>query len=324
MLTLNTPEIAVNHEIFKGISSFPKVISSWYFYDDRGSRLFEAITQLDEYYLTDKETEIFVSHASSMVNLFTQNSGRFVNIVELGAGDGVKTKILLKQLQSENKDFLFSPVDISGEALRMLEKNIQEELPGLNINRMEGDYFQQLESIGRLNHGPKVILFLGSSIGNYPRKEAVGFLKQVKNVMGPSDQLMIGFDMVKDSEVILNAYNDASGITREFNLNLLKRMNKEFGADFNVENFQHCAVYDPIKQAALSYLVSTKKQDVHLKAVGKTISFQAWETIYTETSQKYTRTAIEELATLAGFKLKQWFADEKEYFADVIFELDKV
>lgn len=322
MVIHNTTEVASNIDIFIGISSTPKKISSWYFYDKHGSRLFKAITQLKEYYLTKTETEIFECHAHSMVKSLTQNYGRFINIVELGAGDGIKTKILLRQLQSENKDFLFSPIDISGEALSMLEKNIQTEFPELNINKMEGDYFQQLEAIERLNHGPKVILFLGSSIGNYLNDEAVEFLSKLKSVMGPDDRLMIGFDMVKDAEVILNAYNDSSGITRDFNLNLLTRMNKEFGADFNVDNFQHCAVYDPVKQAALSYLVSTKRQEVFFSATNEIVSFNAWETIHTETSLKYTKNTITDMATKAGFKVKECYTDKKAYFSNVIFELD--
>lgn len=322
MLDLLTPEVAVNHEIFTGIQSTPKKISSWYFYDDHGSRLFESITRLDQYYLSGVETEIFQKQAVSMVDAFSRNRKQFFNVVELGAGDGIKTKILLKQLKKANAQFMYSPIDISGEALRMLEKNIQHDIPDLSINKMEGDYFQQIDAIGRLNHGPKVILFLGSSIGNYPNSEAIHFLRQLKSVMGPADQLMIGFDLVKDASVILDAYNDSEGITREFNLNLLSRMNKEFGANFNVNNFQHCAVYDPVKQAALSYLVSTKNQEVYFGATEDSVSFKAWETIHTETSQKYTRSSITDLAAEAGFKVKEWYTDEKQYFADVIFELE--
>lgn len=304
--------------IFENLNKPQKSISSIYFYDEAGSKLFEDIMTLDEYYLTRCETNVFEKYASEMARVFSHNSKRFFNLVELGAGDGVKTKILLNQLIGQECRFLYSPIDISSEALRELDETMRDTLKPKQLNLMEGDYFKMLHQIGQMNHGPKVILFLGSSIGNYSTQEAIEFLRQLEHVMSPDDRLMVGFDMVKESNIILDAYNDKSGVTAKFNYNLLHRMNRELGANFKVDQFEHCPIYDPVQQAAKSYLVSKKDQEVYFELFDDTIHFAEWESIYTESSYKYTEARIQKIAQQAGFAVDSWFYDEKKWIADVL------
>lgn len=321
MQTYTSKHTRFYQEVLAGLSAPLKYVSSKYFYDDEGSRLFKKIMGLDAYYLTRTEHDIFVEHGDEMCRLFSNNFGSYINVVELGAGDGSKTKLLLKALQSGACRFLYSPIDISCEALRHLEYNIHSDFPEISMNAMEGDYFEMLNKVAQLNHGPKVILFLGSSIGNFSNTKAVLFMQKVGATMCADDHFVIGFDLVKDATKILNAYNDKEGVTSAFNMNLLSRFNSEMGADFVLEEFEHCAVYDPVKQAALSYLVSKKQQTVRFSKFDTSISFDAWEPIHTETSHKYTMERIKQLADSAGFELEHCFYDDEKYFVDVVLRL---
>lgn len=318
MNTTSKTATASQQQIYRDLAKERKSISSMYFYDDVGSRLFEDIMNLDEYYLTRCESEIFERHGLNMAQKFSNGGKRFFNLVELGAGDGIKTKILLNELCAIDARFLYSPIDISGEALRELKDNIGDLLPVDQLNSLQGDYFKMLSQIGQMNHGPKVILFLGSSIGNYHMSEAISFLRQIRNVMIQDDRLMVGFDLVKESETILNAYNDKQGITATFNYNLLHRINTELGANFNVSTFEHAPIYDPIDQVAKSYLVSKREQNVYFDLFEEEVHFAKWEPIFTESSYKYTEKSINEIANAAGFKVDEWFLDSKQWFADVV------
>ena len=225
-------------EVKEGLSAFPKYLSSKYFYDEIGDALFQDIMNMPEYYLTDAEFEILSMHKEAIIRHFQYGTGPF-DLFELGAGDGKKTKILLRQLLADHVDFVYRPIDISSNALEQLEHALIEELPDLHISPLQGTYFNTLEQIGEQHDRKKVILFLGSNIGNLLHQNAISFLQQLQNVMSPNDLLFMGMDQKKNPQIILDAYNDKTGITAAFNKNILQRINNELGGTFNLEDFLH-------------------------------------------------------------------------------------
>ena len=306
-------------DVLKGLSDFPKHLSSKYFYDERGDRLFQDIMQMPEYYLTDCEFEILSQHKGDIVELFAKGASS-INLIELGAGDGKKTKILLEYMAQHAMDFKYIPIDISQNALDSLENSIEEELPDVTVESRQGTYFEVLEHLSNYNHSRKVILFLGSNIGNLLHADAVDFLSKLQDVMGENDLLFIGFDQKKNPQTILDAYNDPAGITEEFNKNILRRINNELGGNFDLDNFLHWEVYDPESGTAKSYLVAKKEQTVSIKALDLEVHFKAWETIHTEISQKYDHEVIKWLAGKAGLEIIGEFSDADEAYKDYLFK----
>ena len=273
-------------EMFEGLKSPKKKIFSKFFYDSEGSRIFQQIMQMPEYYLTGCEVEIFETHKRNIGTLFCGNCCS-VDLVELGAGDGLKTRILIEDMLSEDINFRYIPVDISEEAVAQLVNTLQGQFPGLTVETRIGDYFHMLEDLSRDYPNRKVVMFLGSNLGNSNYKQSILFLDQLNRSMGEDDLLFIGLDLKKDPEVIRKAYNDPHGHTRDFNLNLLRRMNRELGANFEPDYFTHESIYDPGTGAAKSYLVSDRDQEVYFSATDESICFRKGENIYTEMSQKY-------------------------------------
>lgn len=306
-------------EVLEGLTTFPKRLSSKYFYDEIGDRLFQEIMAMPEYYLTDCEFEILKENKAEIASFFTENNQSF-SLFELGAGDGKKTKILLKYLNEKGYDFDYRPIDISQNALDSLKDSITNELPGININPLQGTYFETLRDIGNANGKRKVILFLGSNIGNLMHKDAVVFLSKLQRAMNSGDLLFMGMDQKKNPQTILDAYNDKAGITEAFNKNILARINKELGGDFNLDNFFHWEVYDPETGTAKSYLVSREAQQVSLQALDLEVNFKPWETIHTEISQKYDDEVVEWLAKEASLQCIARFADSNRFFKDYIFK----
>lgn len=306
-------------EMFEGLKSPKKKIFSKFFYDSEGSRIFQQIMRMPEYYLTGCEAEIFETHKRSIGTLFCSNCCT-VDLVELGAGDGLKTRILIEEMLSENINFRYIPVDISEEAISQLVNSLQGQFPDLPIETRIGDYFHMLDDLSRDYPNRKVVMFLGSNLGNLNYNQSITFLDQLNRSMGEDDLLFIGLDLKKDPEVIRKAYNDTHGHTREFNLNLLRRMNRELGANFNPDNFTHEPCYDPGTGAAKSYLVSDRDQDIHFSAIDETISFHESETIYTERSQKYDLEMIGELAKASGFEVVKHFFDSRQYFVNSLWK----
>ena len=307
-------------EVKAGLTAFPKYLSSKYFYDAHGDALFQDIMGMPEYYLTNAEFEILESHKKEISTYFSSNTEPF-RLFELGAGDGKKTKILLHYLVKNTYSFQYHPIDISKNALEKLEHSLLTELPELEINSLEGTYFDTLKDIGNSNKERKVILFLGSNIGNLLHPNAISFLRQLKEVMTPNDLLFMGMDQKKNPQTILNAYNDKTGITEAFNKNILKRINNELGGNFDLDQFLHWEIYDPESGTAKSYLVSKKEQNVHLKELNLEISFNAWETIHTEISQKYDDDTVTWLAHEAGMEIVTSFQDSKNLFKDYILKI---
>ena len=316
-LTAAIANTAFIQEVQKGLTSYPKKLSSKYFYDQKGDALFQQIMAMPSYYLTDAEFEILQENVATLAAICSAKTTPF-SLYELGAGDGKKTKILLRYLMENQFDFEYRPIDISKNALSKLTNAIAEELPKVTVNPLEGTYFSTLKTIGETSSTKKVILFLGSNIGNMPHQFAADFLLQLQHVMNAGDILILGMDQKKNPQTILNAYNDPEGITAAFNKNILSRINTELEGDFDLDAFLHWETYNPETGTAKSYLVSKKEQVVNLKALDITVSFNAWESIHTEISQKYDDNIVTALAEKAGLQISRSFQDSKGYFKNYV------
>lgn len=305
-------------DVFNGLSSFPKYLYSKYIYDETGDKLFQDIMALPEYYLTEAEHEIFKSRKEAIAEAFTSTGSSF-DLIELGAGDGKKTKVLLKQLLQMPLDFSYIPIDISANAVSKLKQSLSEELPLLEVKGEIGEYFDVLEQLQQLNHRKKIIMVLGSNMGNLLHPKAIEFLSKLKAAMNETDLLFMGLDQKKEPQLILDAYNDPTGVTAAFNKNLLARINKELGGNFDLEQFKHWEVYDPETGTAKSYLVSLVPQNVKVKALDLEVNFDAWETIHTEISQKYDDGIVAWLAEESGLEVITSFSDSRDYFKNYLF-----
>jgi L-histidine N-alpha-methyltransferase len=315
---ISPPGNELAQHVAEGLHRTPKTLSSMYFYDDEGSRLFQQIMDLPEYYPTRTEFAIFREHGAAIAAALSlpEAGGEFA-LVELGAGDGAKTKLLLRELLRAGKPFTYAPVDISAGAMTGLVGTLHKELPGLRVEPVVEDYATALTQL-RTWPGRKAVLFLGSNIGNFHPAERLEFLRQLAAPLAPSDRLLIGFDLQKNPRRIRAAYDDAQGITAAFNLNLLTRLNRELGANFDLANWQHYTDYNPLNGAVRSFLVSSRAQQVHIAALDETIDFAAWEVIHTENSYKFTLPQIEALAAEAGLRVVVSFTDSATDFADVV------
>ncbi|UII32929.1 L-histidine N(alpha)-methyltransferase [Fulvivirga ulvae] len=301
-------------DVLSGLSATPKTLSSKYFYDENGDRIFQEIMNLEEYYLTRCEYEILETHQQQILDLFIGGTSKF-NLVEFGAGDGYKTKVLLECFLNAKVDFRYRPIDISGNVLQILETSLEEEFPSLKVEGIQNEYMKALRELE--NGGTRnVVLFLGSNIGNFRQSQAISFLKGLYEGLNDGDLLFIGFDLKKDPQVILNAYNDKRGVTRDFNFNLLTRINRELKGNFDLSAFRHFPTYDPLTGTTTSYLISTKSQTVEI--MDTTITFDAWEPIHMEISQKYGMKDIESLASQVGFDIVRNFYDSRRYFVNSV------
>ncbi|NER12559.1 L-histidine N(alpha)-methyltransferase [Leptobacterium flavescens] len=310
-------ETKFEEEVFEGLTAFPKFLSSKYFYDKKGDKLFQDIMALPEYYLTNCEFDILSEHTEAIARTFNSPNG--FDLIELGAGDGKKTKILLRHLSENNYDFNFLPIDISQNVLDELKTSLEKELPNVEVRPQQGTYFEVLERLAEYKERKKVIMVLGSNIGNLLHPQAILFLKNIRESMVEGDLLFMGFDQKKDPQTILDAYNDKTGVTAAFNKNILVRINREMQADFDPDNFLHWETYDPETGTAKSFLVAKKEQSVFIGTLGLKVHFKQWETIHTEISQKYDDDVVEWLAKEAGLQIDGQFTDNKEYYKNYIF-----
>ncbi len=301
----------------EGLSSKKKFLSSRYFYDDEGSKLFKEIMELEEYYLTNSEYEI-LNFQSKEIYEALQYDAPF-NIVELGAGDGQKTIRLLSYLESQKVNFTYIPIDISKEANDMLLSNLSKELPEINVKPLTGDYFAMLDLL-KSDNKPNLILFLGSNIGNYSLTEAGKLIDSIGVRMSKRDTLLVGVDLQKNPNTIAAAYNDKKGITRKFNLNLLERINRELGGDFDMNKWDFYSFYNPHNGEVNSFLISTESQVVKISELEESFSFGENELIYTELSRKYTEEELNVLMKSNGLDVVSFFKDKKGFFTDVLIE----
>lgn len=304
-------------DVLKGLSAKEKFLQSKYFYNAKGDSLFQHIMECPEYYPTKCEMEIFTTQTEELVRIFTEHSSEF-DIVELGAGDATKSVHLLKGLLDKKVKFTYFPVDISANVISLLRETLPAQLTGLQLQGLNGEYFEMLGKAKKLSQKIKVVLFLGGNIGNVPLEKAGEFCKSLRQHLSPRDLVLIGFDLKKNPKRILDAYNDHAGYTREFNLNLLKRINDELSGNFKLEDFFHFPTYDPATGACKSYLVSSKDQKVEI--ADNTFSFTEGETIFMEIAQKYTLQQTDELARTTGFVPNHHFLDSKEWFLDAVWE----
>lgn len=322
-IQLESPLTAVDEfrsHVIQGLNSEPKRIASRYFYDAEGDLIFQRIMAAPEYYLTRAEEEILREQTEAVLQALCGSSRSF-DLVELGAGDGTKTKHLLRKALATGRKPVYRPIDISPHVLEQLGTALRQELPELRFEPIVAEYFQALKQLSSEKEQPKAILFLGSNIGNLDRTRAIAMLRGIAEELSASDRLMIGFDLKKDPDTIRSAYNDKGGHTRDFNLNLLKRMNRELGCDADPSKFMHAPMYDPADGCAKSYLLSTCDQVLHLPGADAPIALRKWEAIHTEISQKYDPHMIQDLAESAGLRITAEFTDSKGHFTDVVFAL---
>lgn len=305
-------------DVIEGLQSTPKKLQSKYFYDGEGDALFQQIMASPEYYLTNCEMEIFSQQTSMLAQTFLEKYNEF-DVIELGAGDATKSIFLLKELASQNINFTYFPVDISANIIHYLEKELPQQIQNLKVKGLQGEYFEMLKKAAKISNKRKLVLFLGSNIGNFAKPDAAYFLTLLQECMLSGDLMLIGFDLKKDPTQILAAYNDVKGVTKAFNLNLLTRINKELGGDFNTTKFNHYPTYNPVTGACESYLISTCQQTVTI-ADTEVFQFDKHEPIHMELSQKYSVAEIDKLAKQTGFEPIHHFFDSQEWFVDAVWQ----
>lgn len=307
-------------EVLEGLLKFPKAISSKYFYDEVGDVLFQKIMDLQEYYLTRTEHQIFIDQKHQIIEAIDPEEQGF-DLIELGAGDGLKTKVLLNHILETNRPIVYKPIDISSHALQMLQDSLKTEIPSLDVQPHQGEYFEVLRKIDKRSDRKKVILFLGSNLGNLNHELAIQFLSGLRACMNPQDILLMGLDLKKDPAIIKKAYDDSEGVTAAFNMNLLDRINKALDANFDTSKFIHQPHYNPETGTAKSFIVSTEKQRVYLSKLDQHIEFAPWESIHTEISQKYDERLVQWLSEESGLEIVTRFTDEKVWFGNYLLKL---
>lgn len=320
-LSKSMAEQQFGFDVLAGLTESPKRLSSKYFYDAVGSELFSRITRLQEYYPTRVEAQILERNKQNLVDKL---GAQGVNLIDLGAGDGQKTMILLRYLYEQGLNPRFMPIDISETAIEGLIQVVQKEFPEIPCEGMVSEYFR---GIHWLNSQPSdrvnLVLFLGSNIVNFERGQARAYLRQLWTVLRPGDLVLIGFDLKKDIDLLLHAYNDAEGVTAAFNLNLLGRINRELGGEFDLKQFRHFATYNVFSGAVESYLVSLKEQEVYIAGLENSFAFKPWEPIHTEYSYKYLKSDVRDLAENTGFQIEAEYYDEQEFFVDCLWRVKK-
>jgi L-histidine N-alpha-methyltransferase len=304
-------------DVATGLGNSPKYLQPKYFYDARGSELFEAITEQPEYYPTRTEAAILRRSAPSIAGLM----GDTVSLVELGSGSSVKTTILLESLLDSADEVHYMPIDISPTILKETASRLGRHYPELALTPIPCQYETGLERASTLVAEDEavpdrmLVLFLGSSVGNMEPDQAIAFLSSIRAQLEEPDALLVGFDLVKEASVLNAAYNDAAGVTAAFNLNLLARINHELSGRFDLDRFSHRALFNAAASRVEMHLVSRTAQDVPILDLGRDFHFEPGETIHTENSYKYTRGSIDEYADAAGFLVSEIFTDEREWFS---------
>jgi|SRR6185369_2549296 dimethylhistidine N-methyltransferase len=305
-------------DVAAGLSSRPKTLSPKYFYDAAGSDLFEQITRLPEYYLTATEHDILTRHASEMLTAAADghidaSPSDELTVLELGAGSAAKTLVILRELQNIQGRCCFVPIDVSHSALDEAVTRIGEELPGIEVRPEVLDYTESLAGIEKVE-GRKLVLYIGSSIGNFEPFHAGALLRKVRSALNPGDALLLGTDMRKPEDVLLPAYDDQQGVTARFNKNILVHINRELHADFDLDTFQHRAVWNPNQSRIEMHLESLRTQVVNIEALGMNVHFARGETIHTENSYKFTMPMVEAIAINGGFTLERTWSDPRNWF----------
>jgi L-histidine Nalpha-methyltransferase len=302
---------AMGSEVYYGLTARPKTLSPWLFYDSAGSQLFEAITELPAYYLTRTERGILSQNASQIIA--SAADGRRLSIFELGAGTATKTGLLLEAAVRLQGSVTYRAIDVSESALEEAKTRLEAEIAGVTVKPEVADYTNghlDLDSAGER----RLVMYIGSSIGNFAPEDALSVLRSVRARLGPGDGLLLGVDMVKDRKVLLAAYDDSAEVTAAFNKNLLVRINRELDANFELELFRHRVIWDVQQSRVEMHLESLMAQEVRIRALDLDVRFSVGETIHTENSYKFTNLRVAQMLKRAGFVIRQQWSDTREWF----------
>ena len=301
----------VGAEVYRGLTSNPKNLSPWLFYDARGSELFEAITDLPEYYLTRTERDLFAQYGDEILAAAADHSG--LAILELGAGTAAKTGLLLEAAVRRLGSVTYYPIDISATALDAAARRIAEQFPGVTVECQVADYTRSMAEIPAPGRR-RLVLYIGSSIGNFEPSDAATLLRDLRRQLKPGDLLLLGVDHVKDRGTLLHAYNDSAGVTAEFNRNILFRINRDLGARFRPRLFRHRAIWNERECRIEMHLESLVAQQVAIPSLGLDVMFRRGESIHTESSYKFTPDSVSRLLERAGFAPRRNWTDNRHWF----------
>lgn len=325
MLIHNNERIIVNNEfakeVAKGLNDKQKHISPKFFYDKKGSKLFEEICMQPEYYLNRIESQILKNSVDEILKII---EGQEISVIELGNGNSLKTRILLGPFLAKLKLVSYFPIDVSLKMLKKAIRDLFREYANLQIYGICSDYVSGLVKINEFMKlkskipNKKFIIFLGSSIGNFDPKEALIFLRSIVRYVRKDDLLLIGIDLEKDKSILDRAYNDKNGVTAKFNLNVLSRINEELDGEFNVSNFEHKSYYNANKHRIEMHLISKLDQEVRIGSIGKTFYFKKDETIHTENSYKYSLGRLNNLVRTSGLQIVRNFVDPNKHYCLVL------
>ncbi|HLB93060.1 MAG TPA: L-histidine N(alpha)-methyltransferase [Terriglobales bacterium] len=305
---------ALTREVRRGLTARPHSLSPWMFYDAEGSRLFEHITTLPQYYPTRTERTILAEHAGAMVAHAQNGRSSPLRLVELGAGTASKTCILLEAALRLSDDVAYIPVDVCSDALELACQNVACELPEVRLQPIVRNYVTHPLELEPFD-GTTVALYIGTSIGNFSPEEARHILRDLSVQLQTGDALLLGTDMVKDEPTLLAAYDDSDGITAAFNLNILHRLNRELGADFDTACFRHRVLWNSVESRIEMHLESMREQDVSIEDVGLDVHFMPGETVHTENSYKFTDQGIRSLLRSAGFEISGRWKDSRDWYS---------
>ena len=314
------PSAGFAEDVRRGLTAKPKSLSPKYFYDELGSQLFDAICLLPEYYLTRAENEIIERYADEIANAIAGEK----TLLEMGSGSASKTRLIIESLLNKQSHLLFMPVDISASALESSSRILLQSFPRLSIEAYAAEYFDALAVLSeRQRPGRTLALFLGSNISNFGRDEAPKFLRALRRVLKTGDALLLGADLKKDRSVLEPAYDDALGLTAAFNLNLLARVNRELGGDFNLRTFKHHAFYNDEIGRVEIYIESIPAQTVRIAKLDLEVHFQEGERIHTENSYKYDLAGIAKLASDTGYTCaRSWLDSQQRFSSNLLLAID--
>ena len=297
--------------VTEGLGSSPRTLPCRFLYDARGSELFEAICNLPEYYPTRTERSILEAHADAIAARFAAP----ITLAELGSGSSSKTRLLIEAFLRSQGSLRYVPVDISRSILDESARDLLDDYEGLEVHAIASEYRVGLQHLGRELERPKLIAWLGSNIGNFDPVQAASFVRSIRAAMAPGDHVLFGIDLRKDREILESAYDDAQGVTAAFNLNLLARINRELGGEFELDRFEHRARWHPEEGRVKLDLVSRVDQEIPIRALDLAVKFQAGEAIHTEDSYKYSLEEIDTLASACGLRVIDRYLDERSWFS---------
>lgn len=296
-------------DVINGLHSNPKFIPARYFYDEYGSQLFEQICELPEYYPTRTEASILKQYAEEIIK-----KTQAVELVELGSGSSTKTRFLLNAYKSINTSLYYTPVDVSGSMLEITANSLLEEYRQLKIQGKVATYDKALEQLSTYSLGKRLIIFLGSSIGNFNPQECDRFIQKVTTALNPGEYFLLGIDLQKPTEVLEAAYNDSQGVTADFNLNMLQHLNNRFQGNFNLNLFEHKAIYNTELNQIEMYLIAKELQSVNLGSLDLTIQVDQEENILTEISRKFDLQYMKKYLSNSQLNLIQTYTDAQQWF----------